>query len=60
MKKFIWKLRYSIYFYQRIGGNSLRDWRMCWDSACISCDDLDGMSMSPKESADEELSCWTE
>lgn len=58
MRSLIWKLRYSVYFYRRIGGNCWSDWRLSWASACISWSECDGSECEPHASADEELSYW--
>lgn len=58
MKSLIWKLRYAVYFYRRIGGCRLSDWRLSWQSACVSWNELDGHQHHPHDIADEELSHW--
>ena len=58
MKSLIWKLRYAVYFYRRIGGDCWKDWRLAWDAACISWDASDGPEYHPHDSAEEELSEW--
>lgn len=60
MKRLIWKFRYAMHFYKRIGGDSWHDWKLAWDSAWVSLYDLGDLDNDPIDSADEELSNWTE
>lgn len=60
MKELIWKFRYARHFYRRIAGDCWKDWRLAWESAGVSWEELDGPSHDPIDSADEELSNWTE
>lgn len=60
MKQIIWRLRFARHMYRRIGGDGWKDWSLCWDAAEISWDEFDGPDCDPIDSADEELSNWTE
>lgn len=60
MKSLLWKYRYARHMFDRIEGDGLKDWKFCWYNACVSWEELDGPNSDPIDSANEEMSCWSE
>lgn len=58
MRKFIWKLRYAL----RISERSSMNFKFCWYCAVAGMENLgdDWKDESPVDSADDELSCWSD
>jgi len=60
MKSLIWKWRFARHMYRKLAGDCYADWKLAWGAACTVWVDCDGGNYDPIESADEELTYWSE
>jgi len=58
MENLIWKIRYAL----RIRKRSKMEYKFCWESANAAIENLgdDWKEENPTDSADDELSCWSD